>query len=134
VRQVLWAEDNPDDRLLIRTAVAELPSPPDVKLVNDGVFLLQELGQALPGLVVLDLRMPRLGGLEALAAMRANPAWRGLPVAIFSAGNQPEETARCRALGALLVVQKPVNYLQFTAAVHSIVQLESEASCTTQGF
>jgi CheY-like chemotaxis protein len=122
-RRILWAEDNEGDRMLIRAALDEVRGV-DVAFVDDGVQFLEALGQGRPDLAVLDLRMPRIGGLEALQRVRRDPRHRDLPVAIFSAGNQPEETAACEALGVLAVGHKPVDFREFSAAVHRIVSLE----------
>lgn len=118
---VLWAEDNAEDQILIRAALEDLPSAPTVRFANDGLALLEDLPAAKPRLVILDLKMPRLGGLETLRRIRQEPGWKDLPVSIFSAGNQPEENDACRALGALEVVQKPVDFRLFTSAVQRLV-------------
>ena len=119
---ILWAEDSLEDQILIRAALDELPAAPTVAFANDGVHLLAQLEQARarPRLVVLDLRMPRLGGLETLRRIRADPRWSDLRVCVFSAGNQPSEIAECRALGALDVASKPVDFGRYTAAVHAL--------------
>jgi two-component system, response regulator len=118
---VLWAEDNPQDQILIRATLEDLPRAPDVRFSDDGVLLLEALQGSKPALVVLDLKMPRLGGLETLRRIRSEPALASLPVSVFSAGDHPEETAACQRLGALEVVRKPVDFREFTAAVHAIV-------------
>lgn len=120
-RQVLWAEDNLGDQMLIRAALDGAPGVPDVRFANDGLILLDELRASRPALVVLDLKMPRLGGLETLRRIRGDERLADLPVCVFSAGDHPAETAACQALGALDVVRKPVDFRQFTAAVRAIV-------------
>ncbi|MCA1811607.1 MAG: response regulator [Halobacteriales archaeon] len=122
MRRILWAEDNHDDQFLIRVAVNEPPLPVSLAFVDDGVLLLDALEGGTPDLVVLDLKMPRLGGLETLRRIRAHPAWSRLPVAIFSAGDNPHETQACRDFGVLDVVQKPVGLDRYAAAVRGIVQ------------
>ena len=121
-RHILWAEDNPQDRMLIDDAAEGVAPAPDLTLVADGVLLLEALEAEVPALVVLDLKMPRLGGLETLRRMRGHADWRGLPVIIFSSGNRPEEIDECRALGAANVVQKPVDFDLFSSAVQDIVR------------
>lgn len=130
---VLWAEDNREDQLLVQAALEDDPDAPEVRFVDDGVLLLEALDEAaskgrkaapaMPELVVLDLKMPRLGGLDALRRLRADPALAGLPVAVFSAGDHPGETEECRALGTLAVVRKPVDFREFTAAVRRLAAL-----------
>lgn len=121
VPTVLWAEDNRHDQLLIEAALATASTPPQVRFADDGLHLLERLRDSSPDLVVLDLKMPRLGGIETLRRIRGHPSWSALRVSIFSAGNQPDEVAACRALGALDVQQKPVDFGHFTAAVHRLV-------------
>lgn len=117
---VLWAEDNEHDELLIREAVRGLDAR--ITFASDGLHALDAVRRERPALLVLDLRMPRLGGLEALRQVRADPALRDLRVCVFSAGNQPDEVAACRALGALAVVQKPVDFDAFERAVREVLQ------------
>jgi CheY-like chemotaxis protein len=119
--QILWAEDNPQDRMLIQESVGDLVPKPGLTLIPDGVLLLEALHKRLPDLVVLDLKMPRLGGLEALRRIRSHPGWKDLPVMIFSSGNQPDEVEACQALGVEEVVQKPVDFDLFSSAVQRIV-------------
>ena len=116
---VLWAEDNLGDQLLIKAALGAAAG--DVVFVEDGVQFLEELPRVAPRFVVLDLRMPRIGGLEALGRMRQDRRWAGLPAAIFSAGDQPDESAACRALGVVDVVRKPVDFREFTDAVGGLM-------------
>lgn len=118
-RRILWAEDNAQDRAFIRDS---LGGHPGVTLVSDGVLMLEALEKARPDLVVLDLKMPRLGGIEALRRIRSHPEWRSLPVVIFSSGERPDEIAQCRALGALDIVEKPVDFDVFTAAVDRVLR------------
>ncbi len=120
--QILWAEDNAQDRMFIQDSIDALPVPLALTLVADGVLLLEALESGLPDLVVLDLKMPRLGGLEALRQIRAHPKWKALPVVIFSSGNRPDEIEQCQALGVSEIVQKPVDFDLFGAMVHRIVR------------
>lgn len=123
-RSILWAEDNGKDRALIREC---LDGYPGVMLVNDGVHLLEALAKTLPNLVVLDLKMPRLGGIDALRKIRSHPEWQSLRVVIFSSGERPDEIAQCRTLGALDIVEKPVDFDVFTAAVHRVLRFAEPA-------
>lgn len=116
--RIAWAEDSVHDQILIRESLDGVMA--DVAFAADGLHLLEAVQGQKPDLVVLDLRMPRLGGLETLRRLRAQPNTRALPVCVFSAGDQPEEVAACRALGALDVVQKPVDFDQYMKAVRRI--------------
>ena len=117
--RIAWAEDAEHDRLLITESL--VGEDVDVAFAADGLHLLDAVARSRPDLVVLDLRMPRLGGLETLRRLRAAEATRDLPVCVFSAGDQPDEIPACRALGALEVLQKPIDFDRFTATVQRIV-------------
>ncbi len=118
---ILWAEDNSQDRRLIHAALQDIPGAPRVAFVEDGLVLLQELAKGTPRLVVLDLKMARLGGIEALRRMRAHPKRKDLPVVIFSSSSLPEEIAVCEQLGVLDYVQKPIDFDSFALAVERVV-------------
>src|SRR5688572_14879623 len=120
---ILWAEDDRQDQQLIQAALEEVRPAPRIAFAQDGVALLEAVGRRLPDLVVLDLKMPRMGGLEALRRLRKEPATRHVPVVIFSSGSLPDEVAQCRELGALDTVQKPIEFGAFVAAVQGIVKV-----------
>jgi len=118
---IIWAEDNAQDRIFIKESLEGLELP-HLTMVPDGISLLEALCQGTPDLVVLDLKMPRLGGIESLRKIRSHPEWKTLPVVIFSSGERPDEIAQCRALGVKEIVQKPLDFDVFSTAVQRIVQ------------
>ena len=118
---ILWAEDSVQDQQLVRASLQDLGSRARVSFVEDGESLLDALRTVRPRLVVLDLQMPRLGGLEALARLRQAPATRELPVVVFSSSNHPRDVAECRRLQAIDFVTKPMEFAQFCAAVGRIL-------------
>lgn len=117
---ILWAEDNPLDQQLIREAFLQVRDPPAITFVSDGVELLQRLGRQRPRLVVVDLKMPRMGGLQALESLRGDPRTRGIDVVVFTSTSRPEEIAACRRLGAHCL-QKPLDFAGLAPAVAAIV-------------
>ncbi len=119
--RVLWAEDNAKDRMLITESIDGRGPSPQVDMVTDGELLLKALDQGLPSLVVLDLKMPKLGGLDVLRTIRARESWKSVPVTIFTSGNRPSEISECLALGVREVVEKPVDFDLFSAAVQRIL-------------
>lgn len=121
---ILWAEDDLQDQALIRAALEDAAGAPRIVFVEDGVQLVEAIGRELPELVVLDLKMPRMGGLETLRRLRADPETRHVPVVVFSSGSLPDEIAQVRALGVADVVQKPIEFGAFLAAVHRIVRAQ----------
>lgn len=116
---ILWAEDSPSDQHLIRAALRQMPNPPSVDFVTDGVQLLERLKESAPDLIVLDLGMPRMGGLETLERLQQAGSRVGLVV--FTAHDGAGEARQCMARGAHDVIQKPVGYVEFVAAVQRIV-------------
>ena len=120
--RILWAEDSLQDRQLIRHALLDLPRPPIVTFVADGMQLLERAAQERPNLVVLDLHMPGMDGLEALKRLRADPATRRQPVVVFSSSDRPDEVDACRRLGARDCVRKPLAFDAFVVAVERVIR------------
>jgi CheY-like chemotaxis protein len=123
VPRILWAEDGLDDQYLIRHALGLVPQPPKVDFVEDGNAALAALAEATPDLVVLDLNMPNLDGVQTLRRMRAAPDTRDLPVIVFSTGREESAVATCKGLGVVDYIQKPFHYNDFAGAVRRICDL-----------
>lgn len=118
---ILWAEDSAQDQHLVRAALDELKRRPKVAFVEDGVALLEIVAAARPRLVVLDLQMPRLGGLEVLQRLRQSPKLRDLPVVIFTSSSHPRDVEECRRLGVADYVSKPMEFDDFCSAVDRVL-------------
>jgi CheY-like chemotaxis protein len=116
---LLCAEDDADYRLLTRRALKASKLASDLRFVEDGEELMDYLhrrgkyaepGAApRPGLILLDLNMPKKDGREALAEIKAAPALRRIPVVILTTSNAEEDVARTYNLGASSYIRKPVN-------------------------
>jgi CheY-like chemotaxis protein len=115
---VLSAEDDADFRLLVKRAVDRSVLGVDLRFVEDGEQLLDYLrrrgpyanGDApRPGLVLLDLNLPRTDGRDALRAIKADPVLRTIPVVVFTTSNAAEDIALCYDLGANAFVRKPMD-------------------------
>lgn len=117
---ILVAEDDPDDRLLTRDAFEDSGFCCDVRFVEDGVELLDYLRRRgkyagvasapRPGLVLLDLNMPRCDGREALTEIKADPQLRQIPVVVLTTSRAPSDILRSYQLGAASYIAKPVTY------------------------
>ena len=117
---ILMAEDDEDDRLLAREALAESLVVNDLRMVCDGVELLQYLRREgpyadpetspTPGLILLDLNMPRMDGREALLEMKRDPALRRIPVVVMTTSQAEEDVLRSYDLGASSYITKPVAF------------------------
>jgi len=112
--EVLLAEDNDDDILMIRTAFARSKLINVLNVVKDGeeaLAYLRRQGRYVdthpPGLVLLDLNMPKKNGFEVLQELKADPAIRHLPVVILTTSRQEEDVVRSYADGAASFIIKP---------------------------
>lgn len=132
IRTVLLAEDSPPDAELAIEALraANLVNP--IVHVEDGVEVLDYLyrrgryagtGVAdVPAVLLLDLKMPRMDGLEVLRELRADPRWARLPIVILTSSREESDLALSWDLGANAYVVKPVDAEQFFAAVRTLGQ------------
>jgi CheY-like chemotaxis protein len=119
-KTVLFAEDNADDAELMALALAQAGFPHRVVSAEDGQEALDYLfargrhagrdRAEIPALVVLDVKMPRVSGLEVLEAMREEPALRDVPVAILTTSDEPSDRAIAEELGASLYLKKPMSF------------------------
>ncbi len=116
---LLCAEDDADYRLLTRRALKASRLANDLRFVEDGEELMDYLyrrgkyaepGSApRPGLILLDLNLPRKDGREALEEIKKNPDLRHIPVVILTTSNAEEDVIRTYSLGASSYIRKPVN-------------------------
>ena len=132
IRTILLAEDSPHDAELTIDALraANLANP--IVHVEDGVEVLDYLhqrgrfaGEVLgdgPAVLLLDIKMPRMDGLEVLRELRADPRWTRLPVVILTSSREDSDLALGWNLGANAYVVKPVDAEQFFAAVRTLGQ------------
>ena len=107
--RVLLVEDNEDDVELTLDALGDLGMK-EVAVASDGAEAL-ELLQVLPrpDLVLLDLRLPMLDGLEVLARMRIAPDLKSIKVVVLTSSENPRDVAVCRSLGVTAYLSKPLN-------------------------
>ncbi len=117
---ILIADDDPDDRELAREAFAEAKLNNDLRFVVDGIEMLDYLqrrgkyadpaSSPRPGIILLDLNMPRMDGREALAAMKADPKLRAIRVVIMTTSKAEEDILRSYNLSASSYITKPVSF------------------------
>ena len=127
VHEVLVVDDNPADVGLVREALAGSTYHTHLNSVGDGVEALAFLNHrekyataVRPDLVILDLNLPKRDGLAVLAAMKAGPDLRRIPVVIFSTSKLSQDIGRSYELGANCYVSKPGNLDEFFSAVKSM--------------
>jgi CheY-like chemotaxis protein len=127
---ILMADDDPDDCLLVSKAFTTSRLCNDLRFVNDGEDLMDYLfqrgkyevpGQAPhPGLILLDLNMPRKDGREALKEIKADPALREIPVVVLTTSQDEEDVLRSYNLGANSYITKPVTFEGLVEVVKSL--------------
>ncbi len=118
---VLLVEDNPDDEALIKRALQNSRDLFEVVTAPDGVKALDYLFGSdrgkTPSMILLDLKLPKLSGLEVLERIRADERTKFLPVIIFSSSDEERDMRESYRLGANSYVCKPVNFNEFADAV-----------------
>ena len=129
-RIILLVEDNLSDVDLTRRALARNRIVNDLMVVNDGQsaldYLLGEGAHAgrdissQPALTLLDLKLPKLDGIEVLRRLRADPRTRRLPIVILTSSKEQEDLATSYDLGANSYIRKPVDFHQFVEAVRQL--------------
>lgn len=122
---VLVVEDNPDDEALTLRGLALCGLPLKIHVARDGVEAVKLLTDNIdtaglltpPRLVLLDLKMPKMGGLEVLQAVRANPRTATMPVVCMTSSGELTDTQRSYGLGANSFVRKPIRYEEYLSTV-----------------
>ena len=130
MNEILLVEDNPDDVELTLRAFRKSNVANEVVVVRDGVEALEYLfatgryadrdSNALPQVVLLDLNLPRISGLEVLERVRAHAKAKLLPVVILTSSIEERDLVNGYSLGANSYVQKPVDFEQFTDSVRQL--------------
>ena len=137
VKNILLVEDNPDDRELMKLAFAQEEIPHNLIVLSDGIQALDYLiGQesfqneqtspnnnntnAMPALIMLDLNLPKINGIEVLRRIRAHPKTRLLPVLIISSSNEPQDLIDSYISGCNSYIRKPIHFTQLQIFVKQI--------------
>ena len=109
--RVFIADDDEDDRFLLDHAFKKSSPGSQLMFAEDGRALLDTLAQTQhePCLIILDLNMPRLGGLEALKILRDHPRYQDIPIVVLTTSSSSEDRNRAMALGADDFITKPMN-------------------------
>jgi two-component system response regulator len=127
---ILLVEDNSSDEKLTLLAFKKCGIANDVVVARDGVEALDYLFgtgihagrdvRELPAVVLLDLKLPRINGLEVLRRVRNDPQTKLLPVVILTSSKQDEDVMRGYSLGANAYVRKPVDFAEFAEAAKTL--------------
>lgn len=118
---ILLVEDNPDDEELALRALRKNHLANGVHVARDGeealAYFFEGEPRALPQVVLLDLKLPKVDGLEVLRRLRADDRTRLLPVVILTSSREERDLVEGYRLGANSYIQKPVDFEQFTQAI-----------------
>ena len=132
---MLLVEDNPADVRLVREALADVPTQPRLTVAVDGETALQLLqspaavaAQALPDLIVLDLNLPGMGGLEILALLKQHPTLRTIPVIVLTTSLAIHDVQDSYANQANGYVTKPINLDEFLGTIRAIADFWFETA------
>ena len=129
MKRILLAEDNPNDVELTLTALRECHLANKVDIVNDGVDALDYVYRRgaysnrdpeLPAVMLLDLKMPRVDGLEVLRQIKSDPDLRRMPIVMLTSSREEHDLIRSYDLGVNAFVVKPVDFQQFVEAVRNL--------------
>jgi two-component system response regulator len=126
-KPILLVEDNPDDEALAIRAFKKSKMTNEIIVVRDGAEALDYLfaqgahadrdASVLPSVMLLDLNLPKIDGLEVLRRLREQPHTHKLPVVILTSSKHEEDLVRSYDLGANSYVRKPVDFNEFVEAV-----------------
>ena len=129
-KKILLVEDSSDDELLIRRSLKKAHVLNEVVVARDGPDALDYLEgkgefegrdvNELPSLILLDLKLSRMGGLEVLKRIRANERTRLVPVVVLTSSDEEEDILTSRLHGSNSYVRKPVEFRKFSEAVQQI--------------
>ena len=129
LKTILLAEDNPQDVELTIEALNEHNLANNVVAVRDGVEAMEYLNyegefknriKGNPAVILLDIKMPRMDGIEVLAAIRRDEKLKALPIVMLTSSREEPDLKKCYDLGVNAYVVKPVNFKDFLDAVKHI--------------
>ncbi len=126
---VLIAEDDEGHAILVQQTLRDAGLGNRVQHFTDGQAILNYLFRQGPGpqreinqayVLLLDIRMPKVNGVEVLQQIKASPELRTLPVIMLTTTDDPREVIRCHELGCSVYIQKPVDYDKFSEAIRRL--------------
>jgi len=129
LKPILLVEDNPKDLELTLSALARSQLANDVVTVRDGEEALDYLfcrgdfagrPNGLPAVVLLDLKLPKVDGLEVLRAIKSDPGMQALPVVMLTSSREEQDVVRSYKLGVNAYVVKPVGFREFVDAIRDL--------------
>lgn len=124
--KILLVEDNPSDIQLILHEFQKEGIAPGVHVVFDGeealTYLLHSSDRQRPEFIILDLKLPKINGLEVLEQIRSEPTLQRIPVVVFTSSSEENDLHKSRKFGIGRYIVKPVNHEEFIKALGKIIQ------------
>ncbi len=123
VRLILLVEDDPDHELLTIRALKKSNIANEVRVARDGeeaIHLLFGPDQIRPQVILLDLKLPKVDGLEVLRRIRESETTRMLPVVVLTSSDEERDVVRSYQLGVNSYIRKPVNFNDFAEATRQL--------------
>ncbi len=125
---ILMADDDPDDQILLKEALKENNIPNSVCFVENGEELIDFLHkrgkfeevELLPGLILLDLNMPKMDGRQALKLLKADPVLKKIPIVVLTTSRADSDILECYDLGVNSFISKPVNFAELVDITREI--------------
>ena len=128
-KTILLIEDNPDDEKLTLRAMRLSEIPNIVVVARDGAEALEYIlsrasnnNHQMPSLVLLDLKLPKVSGLEVLEKLRAEPLTQTLPIVVLSSSDEERDIQQSYMLGANSYIRKPIDFDEFIDSVRQLGQ------------
>jgi two-component system response regulator len=131
-RWILIVEDNPDDERLARRVISMINRPECLKTAQDGEEALKILQteEDTPTLILLDLKLPRLSGVEVLMAIKDDPRLTVVPVVILTSSDEKSDRSACYELGCNAFVRKPMDYELYIKELTIMLQFWLDVNLT----
>ena len=123
-KTILLVEDNADDEQLTLRAMRQSDVPNIIRVARDGAEAVDQLfgpnAARLPDLILLDLKLPKISGLEVLQRIRAEDKTKALPVVVLTSSDEERDIVESYNLGANSYIRKPVDFDEFIDAVRQL--------------
>ena len=137
-KTILLVEDNPDDEKLTLRAMRQSEIPNIVVVAHDGAQAIDYIlgngtsPQRLPALVLLDLKLPKVSGLEVLEKLRSDTRTRTLPIVVLTSSDEERDILQSYLLGANSYIRKPVDFDEFIDSVKQLGEYWLSINISTQ--
>jgi CheY-like chemotaxis protein len=123
IANILLVDDDADDQLFFLDAISAIDKSVHCDVANNGLEAMMRLNSAsLPGVIFLDLNMPKMNGYECLQQIKTSDVFRQIPVIIFTTTNNPREAERSRSLGAAHFMTKTTDFRKLKLQLGEILQ------------